>query len=205
MIENLDDWLDPHVRRGYAPSALFRQFLAELDRASAVAMFAKNVIPGLAQTLHYTQWLMREFNGIDTEFVNTTAVVRAELQVRLRERGVTPYLVTTEAALRRQVGPRATWREQLLALDSHATLYVLTGDAADRAIQRHESFTLLNRENDEPKLTCWTEVSGGGDMTRLTDQRACEDYSDTFDEFMAEALRPVESTELVLRILEETA
>jgi hypothetical protein len=187
------DWLEKYAAANYVITDDFRQFLVEEDSADAIGVLHKTVIPGLVQTPEYARAIMEEYQSAGN--VSTFAVqLRMERQERLR--GVTPYMVVTPGALRRHVGTYATWRDQLLTIKTHPTLYVVSPEVAD-SLTHIDSFTLLSTGD---KMSYWTEHDG---MVRHDDLRLVEDRSELLDELIASAYG-INLADIIDGILEET-
>lgn len=170
-------WLRKYDAANHKISDNFRRYMLEEDDADAIGVLHKTVIPGWVQTPEYTRALMEEYQGVGN--VSTFAVqLRMERQERLR--GVTPYMVVTPGALRRRVGTYATWRDQLLTIKTHPTLYVVSTEVAD-SLTHIDSFILLSTGD---KMSYWTEHDG---MAQHDDLMLVEDRSELLDELIASA------------------
>ncbi|OWV12059.1 DNA-binding protein [Micromonospora wenchangensis] len=178
----------------------FRQYLDLEADAAEIRWYQSEVIPGILQTEPYIRAI------IDRDDVERQVEVRLERQKVIdRPDGPELNFILSESALRRNLGDRATMREQLshlaaLADRPNVTIQVFPLDAETYVVSSF-SFILLRFGEEVASDVVYLETFTDADY--LDSPEALRAYNRHWDRLRAAALGPAESRRLMLRIAGE--
>ncbi|MFG1884192.1 helix-turn-helix domain-containing protein [Micromonospora sp. NPDC049102] len=176
----------------------FRQYLDLEADAAEIRWYQPEVIPGILQVESYIRAM------IDGDDVDRQIAVRLERQAVIdREDGPELSLILSESALRRNLGDRATMREQLLHIAEvscrkNVTVQVFPLNAATYVASSYNFIVLRFGEASD---VIYVETFTDADYLDSPD--AVRAYTRLWDRLQAAALGPVESRKLILRIADE--
>ncbi|KWV32703.1 helix-turn-helix domain-containing protein [Micromonospora rifamycinica] len=178
----------------------FRQYLDLEADAAEIRWYQSEVIPGILQTEPYIRAII-EGDDVDRQ----TAVRLDRQKVIDRPDGPELNFILSESALRRDLGDRATMREQLshiatLANRPNITIQVFPLDAQTYVTSSYNFITLrFGQEvaSDVVYLETFT------DADYLDSPEAIRAYNRLWGRLQAAALGPAESRRLILRIADE--
>ncbi|MEO3810123.1 helix-turn-helix transcriptional regulator [Sphaerisporangium sp. B11E5] len=177
------------------------------EEASSISAYQAEVIGGLLQTEAYARALFTaELPDVSQDDIERQVTVRMKRQERLAA-GDAPCAraVVNEAALWREVGGRATMREQLRHLvkvsqTPETTVQVLPF-AAGAHPGMHGAFTVLGFPEEGDRDVVYVEYRQGSlYLERQADKEA---YVRLFDHLCARALDPEESRALISRLADQ--
>ncbi|MEU5751716.1 MULTISPECIES: helix-turn-helix transcriptional regulator [unclassified Streptomyces] len=188
------------VMRSQVP-AWFQQ-VAELEaRAVEICAFQTHMVHGLLQVDAYVRAVLGTLDptGLD----DRTAVRLARQRIFQKEEPPVFWTVIGEAALRQEIGDRATMRGQLAHLLSFEANPRINVQVLPFSVGEHAglqgSFTLFRFAAD-PAIV-YTEGYGSGHPTANPD--TVRDCSLRYDHLRAAALSLKDSAELIRRVMEE--
>lgn len=183
-------------------------YIAYETEAARAQMFTLGYVPGLFQTADYARALMRA-----VPLRRTPAELERAVAARMYRRGrlhaaesaLDVVVVVDEGALRQPVGGPAVLRAQLhrlaelAGLDTVALHVLPTAAGAHAALA--SSFTILDfGDLDEPDVVSVEHVLGAVMVDKADDVARARL---TFELVLADALDPVASREVVLRLAEQ--
>ncbi|MDT0322204.1 helix-turn-helix domain-containing protein [Streptomyces millisiae] len=176
--------------------------------ASSLRVYEPQVVPGLMQTPAYASAVI---SGALPEVGEEEVASRVQVRMRRQERvwddkqPLRLWAVVDEAALRRQVGGRATMTDQLARLMEcsrlpHVTLQVMPFTAGAHPGVNGQ-YTIL----EFPEATDSTVIylEGGTSDLYLEKPHDVQHYSVMYEHLRAQALSPEESRTLITKIAEE--
>ncbi|MFD5316173.1 helix-turn-helix domain-containing protein [Streptomyces sp. NPDC127098] len=176
--------------------------------ASSLRVYEPQVVPGLMQTPAYASAVI---SGALPEVGEEEVASRVQVRMRRQQRvwddkqPLRLWAVVDEAALRRQVGGRATMTDQLARLMEcsrlpHVTLQVMPFTAGAHPGVNGQ-YTIL----EFPEATDSTVIylEGGTSDLYLEKPHDVQYYSVMYEHLRAQALSPEESRTLITKIAEE--
>jgi transcriptional regulator with XRE-family HTH domain len=182
----------------------FEVYVGLEDEASRISSYQAETVCGLLQTEAYTRALLAaEFPAVPEDDVERQVMVRLKRQERLTaDDAPRTSAVVNEAALWREVGGRATMREQLRHLvkvsQTEGTTVQVLPFAAGSHPAMHGAFTVLGFPEEGDRDVVYVEYRQGG--LYLEKQADKEAYARLFEHLRTRALGPEESRALISRV-----
>jgi transcriptional regulator with XRE-family HTH domain len=195
------DWLQPYMSLIPEEYSTYIQFEAE---ATSVRVYESLFIPGLLQTMHYTEASIQGDNPTwGPEDVGLQTKIRLGRQNLLtRSDPLQLWAIVDEAALHRQVGGAETMQEQyrhLLAVtESPSIVFQVVPFTAGAHPGMSGSFSILDFTTPDPTVTCIESTAGPLFLQTESDVAWC---TLKFDHLRATALSPTETTRMVNDLL----
>jgi transcriptional regulator with XRE-family HTH domain len=197
-----------HQYSGAIP-AWFEVFVGIEEEVSEIRSYQPEVIDGRLQTEGYIRALMLADIDVPAgEELERRIAVRMKRQELLNgDDAPKMWLVLNEAALRRQVGGRATMHDQLARLievsRSNKVVLQVLGYAAGAHPAMDGAFEILRfPDAADPDIVYLQYRRGSIYLEDSTDIAA---YAELFDHLRARALGPDESRALITRLADETS
>ncbi|MFF2778142.1 Scr1 family TA system antitoxin-like transcriptional regulator [Streptomyces sp. NPDC058052] len=183
----------------------FRSFAKAEAEAVALHYYEVQAVPGLLQTEAYARALFRNRRPLyDEETVEKRVADRLARQVVLEKwPPVTISFVLEEAILRRPLGGRTAFREQLRRILDIARLRTVHLQLMPTERTEHPAidgaFALLTPKGRREV----TYTESYGDARLITDPELVRQYNERYGIIRAQALSPRESLELIEKMLGE--
>ncbi|MFC9386249.1 helix-turn-helix domain-containing protein [Streptomyces venezuelae] len=205
LLAAVDDVRDALARARVRHPDWFRDFADEEAKAVALHYYAVQAVPGILQTPAYAEAVFRHRRPLyDEETIEKRLADRLARQV-IFEKWPAPTMsfVIEETVLRRPLGGREAFREQLRRLVEVARMR--TVHLQIMPIEREEhpslggSFTLLTPKGR--REVAYTEIYGHSRL--ITDPEEVRMYTERYGIIRAQALTPRESLELIEKMLGE--
>ncbi|GLY23391.1 transcriptional regulator [Micromonospora sp. NBRC 101691] len=180
----------------------FEVYVGLEDEASEIRAFEPQLVPGLLQTADYARAIIRaEHPDAPTDEVDR----RIELRMRRQQRMNPPrlWVVLDEAALRRPIGGKDTFRTQLRRLVDASgqpglTLQILTFGAGEYGSMGSAFSVLTFPEPADPGVV-YVETRAG---SLYLEGQQVREYTRVFEHLVATAMGARESRDLIERAID---
>jgi transcriptional regulator with XRE-family HTH domain len=176
-------------------------YLSLEDEASKIRAWDAQLIHGLLQTEEYAKAIIEIHETLvnDRESERRIAARKARQSLLSRENPPQLHLILDEAVLHRSIGGPKVWRDQLLALVSHASRPNITIQILPYTAEQHLGldgrFTLMSYPDAADPEIAYIEGTMGDVYLESPD--AVAQHGQRFDQIRANALSPQESIDLI--------
>ncbi|WMX45639.1 helix-turn-helix domain-containing protein [Streptomyces roseicoloratus] len=205
LIASVDDVRAALARARVRHPDWFRDFAKEEAEAVALHYYAPQAVPGILQTPAYAEIVFRYRRPLYDE-----PTIEKRLADRLARQAIfdtwpapTMSFVIEESVLRRPLGGRDAFREQLSRLIDVGRMRSVTLQVMPTNREEHpsldSSFTLLTPKGR--REVAYTETYGYARL--ITDPEEVRMYTERYGIIRAQALTPHESLELIEKMLGE--
>ncbi|HET6292822.1 MAG TPA: helix-turn-helix transcriptional regulator [Kribbella sp.] len=192
-----------------APKAFRKLVNAERD-AVRERRLSPFVVPGLLQTRRYAEALEEAAHVFYTPDMRPDGVIASRMNRQKPLEGPDPmalHVLLDEAVIRREIGGREVVREQLehlldLAQRTNITLQVIPYTVGGYGTM-NGSFTIVDYPESESVPGVYLEYPAGG--VWVDDAEDVKRFTTTFDQTVARALPPADTTHLIEQQLESLA
>ncbi|MGA5067106.1 helix-turn-helix domain-containing protein [Streptomyces exfoliatus] len=205
LIAAVDDVREALAKARVRHPDWFRSFAKAEAEAVALHYYAVQAVPGILQTPAYAEAVFRYRRPLyDEETIEKRLADRLARQVIFDKwPGPTMSFVIEEAVLRRPLGGREAFREQLRRLAEVARLRTVHVQIMPTEREEHPgmegAFTLLTPKGR--REVAYTESYGHARL--ITDPEEVRMYTERYGIIRAQALTPHESLELTEKMLGE--
>ncbi|MGW6564500.1 helix-turn-helix domain-containing protein [Streptomyces sp. NPDC054975] len=201
----LDDVRDALARARVRHPDWFRDFADEESKAVALHYYAVQAVPGILQTPAYAETVFRHRRPLyDEETIEKRLTDRLSRQV-IFEKWPAPTMsfVIEESVLRRSLGGREAFREQLrriidVARRRNVHLQVMPTDRKEHPALEG-AFTLLTPKGRREV----SYIESYNHARLITDPEEVRMFAERYGIIRAQALTPLESLELIEKMLGE--